>query len=670
MTVTFMHKTIVLLSAAFLLTVSPTLGQSFDNSGTANLTGQYLFRYVVFGTGTNGNVAEGCSLTGVITFDGKGNYTTSNTQLYDSAGTTTGSCSAPSTGTYAVQSNGLAQIDNPIFSATLFGTFSQPVVTASSTEDGYEDLFVAIQAPTNNVSNSFLSGAYTLGTLDFFNSPSQLAQQGYFTLSADGNGNISTIALTGSIQNQSAATVTQNISGSTYTLSGAGIGSWNVPASVSNQIVSGTKILYVSADGNYVLGGSSKGSDIIFGFKAATGTSSNSLLNGTYFTAGMDENVTQKLLDAFYGGINANGSGTLLWDQRLDDNANAVTYDNTFNSSVTIGANGSYNNGLYTTLVGVNGKAMLVLGSGQQFSLNIGIQAPSVTPPSGVWINPVGITNAANYTPITDSYAPGELVNIYGTFGVASQVDQTIPIPTTLGGVQVLVNGQAAPVYLVSPNQISALIPYEVSGQFFATFQVVVNGAKSNSVTVYLANSAPGIYTLTQNGVGPGAILHSNYTVVSDSSPAMPGETVSLFMNGLGAVTPAVADGAAGPSSPLSNVNGTVALFLDDGVNPLAQATVSFAGLAPGFPGLYQVNFVVPATGLSNGHVYISFQTNEATTEMSTISLSGFSQAAAQIAPNNRASFRRGPVASTRSTRGFAAVKSRQRALPARSAER
>ncbi|MCU1263349.1 MAG: hypothetical protein JWO80_6234 [Bryobacterales bacterium] len=667
-----MHKTIVLLSAAFLLTVSPTLvkGQSFDTSGTANLTGQYFFRYVVFGTGTNGNVTEGCSVSGVMTFDGKGNYTTSNTQLYDSAGTTTGSCSAPSTGTYSVQSNGIAQIDNPIFSATLFGAFSQPVVTASSTEDGYEDLFVAIQAPTTTVSNNFLSGAYTLGTFDLFNGPNGLAQQGYFTVNADGNGNISTIALTGSIQNQSAATVTQSISGSTYSISGAGVGSLNVPASVSNQIVSGAKIFYVSADGNYVLGGSSTGSDLIFGFKAAAGTSSNSLLNGTYFIAGMDENVAQKFLDAFYGGINANGSGTLLWHERLDDVANAITYDNTFNSGVTIGANGSYNNGLYTTLIGVSGKAMMLLGSGQQFSLTIGVQAPSVTPPSGVWINPIGITNAANYTPITNSYAPGELVNIYGTFGVASQVDQAIPIPTTLGGVQVLVNGQAAPVYLVSANQISALIPYEVSGQFFATFQVVVNGTKSNAVSVYLANSAPGIYTLTQNGVGPGAILHSNYTVVSDSSPAMPGETVSLYMNGLGAVTPAVADGAAGPSSPLSNVSGTVAVFLDDGVDPLAQATVSFAGLAPGFPGLYQVNFVVPATGLGNGHVYISFQTNEATTEMSTISLAGFSHAAAQIAPGHRVSLGRGPVTSAPATHGLAAVKSRRRALAARPTER
>ena len=102
-----------------------------------------------------------------------------------------------------------------------------------------------------------------------------------------------------------------------------------------------------------------------------------------------------------------------------------------------------------------------------------------------MWINPVGITNAANYTPITNAYTPGELVNLYGNIGVSTQVAAVLPIPTTLGGVQVFVNGMAAPVYAVSENQISALIPYEVSGDVFATFQVVVNGSKSNLVTVY-----------------------------------------------------------------------------------------------------------------------------------------------------------------------------------------
>ncbi len=184
-------------------------------------------------------------------------------------------------------------------------------------------------------------------------------------------------------------------------------------------------------------------------------------------------------LDAFYGSINTSGNGTLISHERLDDVVDIQTYDFTFNTPVTIGADGSYYDGsTYTYLAGADGKALMQIGSNQQFSLIIGVQAPSYTPSSTVWINPLGITNAANYTPITNAYAPGELVNLYGTFGVATKVDSVLPIPTTLGGVQVFVNGLPAPVYAVSQNQISALIPYGVSGDYFATFQVEVNGVE------------------------------------------------------------------------------------------------------------------------------------------------------------------------------------------------
>ena len=73
----------------------------------------------------------------------------------------------------------------------------------------------------------------------------------------------------------------------------------------------------------------------------------------------------------------------------------------------------------------------MLIGSNQQFSLIIGIHAPSFTPASTVWINPIGITNAANYTPITNAYAPGELVSLNGNFGVSTEVAQGLPIPTT-----------------------------------------------------------------------------------------------------------------------------------------------------------------------------------------------------------------------------------------------
>jgi uncharacterized protein (TIGR03437 family) len=208
------------------------------------------------------------------------------------------------------------------------------------------------------------------------------------------------------------------------------------------------------------------------------------------------------------------------------------------------------------------------------------------------------------------------------------------------------------------------LIPYEVSGAYFATFQVVANGSTSNSVTVYVDNTSPGVYTLDESGVGDGAILHANYTDVSSSSPARPGETVQLYMNGLGTVTPQVADGSAAPSSPLSNLNATESadfiVALNDGVDTPVEADVEYAGLAPGFAGLYQVNFTIPSTGLANGEVSLGVETNEGFTTMATIDVSGF---AATAAPITVRSLRhpRAPV-----THPKTLVKSHRRALPER----
>lgn len=667
-----MNKASIVLTTALLMTAAlPLSAQNFDTSGTSGLSGKYLFRYVNFFNDQNGNLTESCTLSGEILFDGQGKYTTSNTTLADSL--SPGGCGSLGGGTYGVQSNGMAQLDNPLYPATLFGTFSQPVVIASSTEDDYFDLFIAVQAPSASFSNASLNGAFTVGTLDFQNSSAALARQGYFTLHADGGGNIAAFTVNGSAANlSSGASIAQNVSASTYSLSGTAGGILTFPGSDgdSQSIVSGPKILYVSADGDWFVGGSASGSDMLFGFRAPSGTSSNALLSGTFFFAGMEDYLPGSFLDATWGAINSGSDGNLIWHERFDDVVDIETYDNTFNTPVTIGADGSFYDGsLYTYLAGANGSALMLIGSNQQFSLFVGVHAPAYKQTSTVWINPIGITNAANYTPITNAFAPGELVSLYGVFGVDTQVDQVLPIPDTLGGVQVFVNGKAAPVYLASQNQISALVPYEVASDFFATFQVVVNGSKSNEVTVYVDESAPGIYTLTQNGVGSGAILHSDYSVVTDQSPAKPGDTVLLFMNGLGTVTPSVADGVAGPSDPLSYSdeynNGALFVFLDDGVDTPSQVDVPFAGLAPGFPGLYQVNFTIPTSGLTNGDVFIAFQTNEALNEMATISLSGFAQGAAVGARGTHArSLRRRSASSPKGVAGHA--KKIRRALPVR----
>jgi uncharacterized protein (TIGR03437 family) len=665
-----MYRTIFFLSSALLMAATPARveAQSFDTSGTASLEGQYLFRYVNFFPDQNGKFVESCSLSGAITFDGAGKYTLSNTQLADSAGTNgTGFCASLGGGTYGVQSNGIAQLDNPLFAATLFGTFSKPVVLASSTEDGNFDLFIAVQAPSSP-SNGIFAGPFTVGTLDFLNADASLARQGYFTLNADGHGNLAAFTVTGSLQNvRSGATVTQDVAASTYAFSGGAGGTMTFPGNGTSKtaILNGEKVLYVSADGNWFVGGSATGSDMIFGFRAPSGTSSNKLLSGTYFTAGMEDILPGSLnfLDAFYGSTVTNGAGDLITHQRFDDPVNLVTYDNTFSSAVTIGADGSYYDGnVYTYLAGANGKALMQIGSNQQFSLIIGVQAPSYKATSAVWIDPIGITEAANYTGITNAVAPGELVSLYGTFGVSGQSAKTLPISTNLGGVQVFVNGIAAPVYLVSEDQIDALIPYEIAGDSFATFQVVVNSSKSNMVTLYADNTAPGIYTQTANGIGAGAILHTDYSEVTDANPAMPGDTVIMFMSGLGPVTPGVADGAAASGSPVSTSleSPYISVYLFDGSN-FVPAQVLFAGLAPFYAGLYQVNFTLPSGGLNDGNASISFGTLEAINQMATISLSGFSSTTAQSVPRHASMFRRPPAPAGAAGRH---AKTNRRALP------
>lgn len=634
-----MFKTILFLTGA-LLAASAVQAQNFDASGTASLSGAYLFRYVTFFNDQNGNVTESCSLTGTITFNGAGNYTiSSSAQLFDSAGTGQGDCGSLGTGTYGVQPNGIAQLDSPMFATTLFGSFTSPVLMGSSTEDDFWDLFLAVKAPSSSASNSLLSGAFTVGTMDFLNADIGLARQGFFTLTADGGGNIAPFTLTGSEANSNANQFTQSVGASTYSLAGSSGGTVTFPGSSSDQvqIVAGPKALLVSADGNYVIGGSPTGSDIFFGFRASTGNSSNSSLSGTYFMSGMDAMLGGlsnggNFLDSFYGSVNTNGNGNLIWHQRLQDIVDITTFDNTFNEQLTIASNGTYYDGTFNYLVGANGAFMLI-GSGSQFSFELAVVAPTITPTSSVWINPIGITNSANFTPITNAYAPGELVDLFGTFPVAANVDTLLPIPALLSGVEVTVNGTPAPVYAVGPTEITIIIPYEVAPDFFCTFQVNVNQSKSNIVTVYEDASSPGIYTLAENGVGSGAILHSNFTEVNDSSPAVPGETVLLFMNGLGTVTPAVPDGAVGPSNPLSDSDefnaGELAVTLVDAAGNAGSGGIQFAGLAPCCAALYQVNFTLPgARAISSGDALIFFETLEAQNAMATIALSGFRGAA------------------------------------------
>jgi uncharacterized protein (TIGR03437 family) len=244
-------------------------------------------------------------------------------------------------------------------------------------------------------------------------------------------------------------------------------------------------------------------------------------------------------------------------------------------------------------------------GIGPYLSINVAFQAPSFSG-SGTYLSPVGVVNAATSAPFTAQIAPGEFVTLYGT-GLAPTTDSaSVPFPDKLDGVQVFVNGAAAPVYYVSPTQISFVVPFLTTPNSVAQIQVDNNGTESNLVSQFTGMSSAGVFTNNPvGGLGYAAALHPNESVISESSPAQIGETVAVYLAGMGVVSLPVSDGVAAPSDPLSITTATPLVFLLDTAGHYVQATpLTYSGLAPGFAGLYQINFAVPS-GLVSGNALL-----------------------------------------------------------------
>jgi uncharacterized protein (TIGR03437 family) len=251
-----------------------------------------------------------------------------------------------------------------------------------------------------------------------------------------------------------------------------------------------------------------------------------------------------------------------------------------------------------------DGTIRIGYGIGPFLSLNVAFQAPAFSG-SGVYLSPVGVVNAANSAPFTAQVSPGEFLTLYGTGLANTTASASVPFPNHFKGVQVLINQIAAPIYYVSPTQISVVVPYLTAPDEVAQIQVINNGANSNIVTEYTGLTSVGVFTNNpEGGLGYAAALHPDNSVISAASPAQVGETVAVFLAGMGVVRQPVADGTAAPSKPPSVTTATPLVFLLDPSGNYLQATIGFSGLAPGFAGLYQINFKVPA-GIAAGNALV-----------------------------------------------------------------
>jgi len=211
-------------------------------------------------------------------------------------------------------------------------------------------------------------------------------------------------------------------------------------------------------------------------------------------------------------------------------------------------------------------------------------------------VSPGGIVHAANYA--GGGLAPGSIVSIFGS-NMANGQNQAprVPLPTTLGQATLTIGGLAAPLFYSQSNQINAQLPFELTAG--SSVQAVLRRVDAAAVPeiVALAPARPGVFSINQQGTGQGAILNAQGRLVDSAAPAAAGQEVAVFCTGLGATQPAVRSGDAAPAAePLARVipppTATVGGQL---------ARVTFAGLAPGFVGLYQVNVQIPA-GLASGN--------------------------------------------------------------------
>lgn len=205
-----------------------------------------------------------------------------------------------------------------------------------------------------------------------------------------------------------------------------------------------------------------------------------------------------------------------------------------------------------------------------------------------------GVVNGATFE--SGAIAPGEIVSLFGTaIGPPTPAGLALTNPrlvaNSLEGLQVFFNGAPAPVLYASSGQVNVVVPYAVAAQSTAQVQLQYLGALSNAIALQIVPTAPGIFSITGSGQGPGAILNArDGTVNSALNPAARGDWVSIFATGAGVTTPASVDGFVA-SAPLPAPTAQVSVTMGG-----LPCPINFEGSAPGLvSGVLQINAQVPS---------------------------------------------------------------------------
>ncbi|HEV2690067.1 MAG TPA: hypothetical protein VGV35_16020 [Bryobacteraceae bacterium] len=563
-----------------------------------SLTGKYLFREVLLVTDSSQNL----TVFGTLTFDGNtsGGFTYTGQLLTGNSAPV----NANGNGTYSVDAGGVVTMSDPLRSgAAVNARIGNGILAGSNTEAGnnVNSILIAVAAPAAVVTGT-LSGTYRVASLEFLSGDFGSRRQTFFSMTADGNGGLGNPTVLGAATNTSDRQTTLTITGATYTVNTDGTGNANFPAPAgadpNQQVLGGTKAIYIAQDGNLFFGGgnSAGGQGLLIGIRAGSNVT-NSSFSGLFWSA--DLRLEGQSYSSYVGSASALGNGNMTASRRLSFNTGVL--DVSALVPYTLNPDGS--GAALDNDFAVAGNGQLFLGSGlstgdtSRYELFFGIRTPPVSG-TGIFLNPQAVFNVFSFAPAGNPIAPGEFITIYGS-GLPAQKAVAVPFPPKLNGVQLLINNTPAPLYLLTATQVFGVVPYSLTGPT-ATIVLDNNGTRSNTITVPVAVTAPGIAAVAQNGLGAGAITHANGSLISQSSPAARGETIVIYLTGLGQTTPAGVDGAAAVG--LNTSSAVQAVYFNGDCGACDHSNVSYEGLTPGFAGLYQINVTIPMgtpTGLA-----------------------------------------------------------------------
>lgn len=354
------------------------------------------------------------------------------------------------------------------------------------------------------------------------------------------------------------------------TLSGA------YAASNFNQFVVGTNLLDASlVPQGTILSGGSSSSGFSFvnqaGYYISGTTSSNpGTIEQVNLTTGNAVQPTATVEAPVFGTANAKATSSTTPAVAASASQNITSFVN--------------NNSVFTqSLAPLPNQSAIIALSTSGFTVLPWNYAASVASPK---INSV-VSAADSKSPA----APGGLITVYGSnLSPTNQATSQIPVPTALANSCITVNGQPIPLIFVSPTQVNAQMPFQAVGA--ETVVVHTPGGTSDNFNLIVQPNSPAVFL---SGVAgpvtnlPTIIRLANNLLVTDSNPVHPGDSLVIYLTGLGQTNPAGTTGFPAPGSPLASALTATAVTLGGMNLPL-----TYAGLAPGEVGVYQINLNVP----------------------------------------------------------------------------